>query len=197
MRRAASGFDFSNHKLEKNGHTGGSEAETVRQPRDRLKGQPQEGQHSAAAGGARDRLPPARGAVFASGMEAGWRRKRSVSVHDSPTPIGETPKTLLSVSLVPAFNCDHPQCVIKHFENYSIVTDAKAILVGTGERFGERERVRLRGVKTHFCADAPSIQRSQTVELFFRRRREDKFHNYKLWRPKSSSIDTPSPRNAS
>ena len=33
-----------------------------------------------------DRLPPARGAVFASGMEAEWRRKRGVSVHDSPAP---------------------------------------------------------------------------------------------------------------
>jgi hypothetical protein len=49
-------------------------------------------QHSVAAGATRDRLPPARGAVFASGMEAGWRRKRSVSVHDSPTPAGETPQ---------------------------------------------------------------------------------------------------------
>jgi hypothetical protein len=42
---------------------GGSAAETIRQPRDRLKGQPQERQHSAAVGGTRDRLPPARGAV--------------------------------------------------------------------------------------------------------------------------------------
>jgi hypothetical protein len=37
----------------------GAEAETIRQPRDRLKGQPQERQHSAAEGGTRDRLPPA------------------------------------------------------------------------------------------------------------------------------------------
>jgi hypothetical protein len=44
---------------------GGSEAETIHQPRDRLKGQPQEGQHSAAVfGGTRDRLPPARGAAY-------------------------------------------------------------------------------------------------------------------------------------
>jgi len=42
---------------------GGSKAETIRQPRDRLKRQPQERQHSAANGGTRDRLPPARGAV--------------------------------------------------------------------------------------------------------------------------------------
>ena len=39
-------------------------AETIRQPRDRLRGQPQERQHSAAAGGTRDRLPPARGAKY-------------------------------------------------------------------------------------------------------------------------------------
>jgi hypothetical protein len=44
---------------------GGSVAEPIRQPRDRLKGQPQERQHSAAAGGTRDRLPPARGSLCA------------------------------------------------------------------------------------------------------------------------------------
>jgi hypothetical protein len=37
---------------------------SIRQPRDRLTGQPQERQHSAAVGGARDRLPPARGAIY-------------------------------------------------------------------------------------------------------------------------------------
>jgi hypothetical protein len=35
-----------------------SEAKASRQSRDRLKGQPQERQHSAAEGGTRDRLPP-------------------------------------------------------------------------------------------------------------------------------------------
>ena len=43
---------------------GESEAATIRQPRDRLTGQPQERQHSAAKGGTRDRLPPARGSIF-------------------------------------------------------------------------------------------------------------------------------------
>lgn len=43
---------------------GESEAETIRQPRDRLKEQPQERQHRAAKGGTRDRLLPARGATF-------------------------------------------------------------------------------------------------------------------------------------
>jgi hypothetical protein len=38
---------------------GGAPAETTRGSRDRLKGQPQERQHSAAEGGTRDRLPPA------------------------------------------------------------------------------------------------------------------------------------------
>src|SRR6266851_3082434 len=38
---------------------GGAPAETTRASRDRLKGQPQERQHSAANGGTRDRLPPA------------------------------------------------------------------------------------------------------------------------------------------
>jgi len=56
----------------KNGRMGESEAQTIRQPGDRLRGQPQERQHSAAEGGTRDRLPPARGTVFASGMEAEW-----------------------------------------------------------------------------------------------------------------------------
>jgi hypothetical protein len=46
----------------------GASAETIRQPRDRIKGQPQERQHSAAAGGTRDRLPPARGSIFARGI---------------------------------------------------------------------------------------------------------------------------------
>jgi hypothetical protein len=41
---------------------GGSAAETIHQPRDRLRGHPQEGQHSAAVfGGTRDRVPPASG----------------------------------------------------------------------------------------------------------------------------------------
>jgi hypothetical protein len=38
---------------------GGAPAEATRGSRDRLKGQPQERQHSAAEGGTRDRLPPA------------------------------------------------------------------------------------------------------------------------------------------
>jgi hypothetical protein len=38
---------------------GAARAETTRGSRDRLKGQPQERQHSAAEGGTRDRLPPA------------------------------------------------------------------------------------------------------------------------------------------
>jgi hypothetical protein len=50
-------------KNKENGRMGGSAAETIHQPRDRLKRQPQEGQHSAAVGGTRDRLPPARGAA--------------------------------------------------------------------------------------------------------------------------------------
>ena len=51
-----------------------SEAKAIRQPRDRLKRQPQERQHSAAVfGGTRDRLPPARGAV----PLASWDRSPS------------------------------------------------------------------------------------------------------------------------
>src|SRR5260370_4014579 len=38
---------------------GGAPAQTTRGSRDRLKGQPQERQHSAAEGGTRDRPPPA------------------------------------------------------------------------------------------------------------------------------------------
>ncbi len=41
---------------------------TIRQPRDRLKGQPQEREHSDAAGGTRDRLPPARGSTVAAAI---------------------------------------------------------------------------------------------------------------------------------
>ena len=65
--QGAAGPDFENSSQPKavteqnNGRMGGSEAETIRQPRDRLKGQPQERQHSAAEGGTRDRPPPARG----------------------------------------------------------------------------------------------------------------------------------------
>jgi hypothetical protein len=35
--------------------------------------------------------------IAASGMEAGWRRKRSVSVHNSPAPVGETPVSSIQV----------------------------------------------------------------------------------------------------
>jgi hypothetical protein len=46
---------------------GRSEAQVIRRRRDRLKGQPQECQHSAAAGGTRDRLPPARRSISLAG----------------------------------------------------------------------------------------------------------------------------------
>ena len=59
-----------------NGVWAGATAETIRQPQDRSKGHPQERQHSAAAGGTRDRVPPARGAVCASGMDAACRNRR-------------------------------------------------------------------------------------------------------------------------
>ncbi len=50
------------------------------QPRDRLKGQPQEGQHSAADfGGTPDRLPPARGRDRSRTAET-----LRGSVHESP-----------------------------------------------------------------------------------------------------------------
>jgi hypothetical protein len=52
---------------------GESEAKPIRQPRDRLKGQPQERQHSAAEGGTRDRLPPARGALSREGASPDGR----------------------------------------------------------------------------------------------------------------------------
>ena len=43
-------------------------------PGDRLKGQPQERQHSAADfGGTRDRLPPARGAIHLLPCATGWK----------------------------------------------------------------------------------------------------------------------------
>ncbi len=48
---------------------GGSEAETIRQPRDRLTAHPQEREHSDAAGGTRDRVRPARGTLF---LREGW-----------------------------------------------------------------------------------------------------------------------------
>ena len=40
-------------------------------------GQPQERQHSAAEGGTRDRLPPARGAISARGIVTGRPRRQS------------------------------------------------------------------------------------------------------------------------
>ena len=43
---------------------GGSAAETIRQPRDRLKGQPQERQHSAAAQAGRGTDCPRRGVQY-------------------------------------------------------------------------------------------------------------------------------------
>jgi hypothetical protein len=55
---------FGFQGFEAKGHIGGSEAETIRPARDRLTAQPQEGQHSAAEGGTRDRLRPARAAEF-------------------------------------------------------------------------------------------------------------------------------------
>lgn len=75
------------------GHTGGRAAETVRQPQGRLRGQLQRVSIAPPLGGTRDRLPPARGAVSASGIEAGMAETRSGWVHESPaqkkTPTAE------------------------------------------------------------------------------------------------------------
>ena len=70
-----------------------SAAEAIRQPRDRLKRQPQERQHSAAVfGGTRDRLPPARGAIPLASWDRspkGRNRLLAGSVHESPAPKGD------------------------------------------------------------------------------------------------------------
>ena len=58
---------------------GGSAAETIRQPRDRLRGQPQERQHSAARRGTRDRLPPASGTLPCQRLPDGCGARRRVS----------------------------------------------------------------------------------------------------------------------
>src|ERR1700733_9144450 len=63
-------------------------AETIRQPRDRLKRHPQERQHSAAVcGGTRDRVPPARGA--ASGVGDGSRKADTACGIGSRQPAGQ------------------------------------------------------------------------------------------------------------
>jgi hypothetical protein len=57
-------FSFAYIFIEQeDGRMGGSAAETIRQPRDRLTGHPQERQHSDGEAGARDRVPPARGTL--------------------------------------------------------------------------------------------------------------------------------------
>jgi hypothetical protein len=58
---------------------GRSEAQVIRQPRDRLTKQPQERQHSAAAGGTRDRLRPASGSI-----ELGVSREGSKPKAETP-----------------------------------------------------------------------------------------------------------------
>jgi hypothetical protein len=61
--RARGAEPLSKAKMKK-GRVGGSVAETIRQPRDRLKVQPQEREHSDAVfGGTRNRLHPATGAI--------------------------------------------------------------------------------------------------------------------------------------
>jgi hypothetical protein len=68
----------------------GANAQTIRQPRDRNLGQPQERQHSDAAGGTRDRLPPARGALGLSNSREWCRRAKGSSGVDcmcTPKPI--------------------------------------------------------------------------------------------------------------
>ena len=57
---------------------------SIHQPRDRLKRAPEERQHSAASWRDARRVPPARGAVYASGMEAREGGDSFGSVHDSP-----------------------------------------------------------------------------------------------------------------
>jgi hypothetical protein len=47
----------------KHGRISQSAAQAIRQPRDRLRGQPQERQHSDGKAGTRGRLPPARGTL--------------------------------------------------------------------------------------------------------------------------------------
>jgi len=79
---------------------GESEAKTIRQPRDRLKGQPQEREHSDAAGGTRDRLPPARGAdCLARGIEARRVESRFGSTRESPTGSAGRASYLLELAI--------------------------------------------------------------------------------------------------
>src|ERR1700730_6217393 len=74
----------SEQNQKKNGRMGGSEAETIRQPRDRLKGHPQEREHSDAGGGTQDRVP--RRGVPLCVRDGSHMAATVVAVHDSPAP---------------------------------------------------------------------------------------------------------------
>ena len=74
-----------NWRMDDERSVGACAAETIRRPRDRLKGQPQERQHSAAAGGTRNRLPPARGTIWKRDGARPKAETHSGSVHESPT----------------------------------------------------------------------------------------------------------------
>ena len=59
------------------------------QPRDRLKGHSQEGQHSAAEGGTRDRVPPASGTIPSRARDRHRRQRRAAArgaQHVEPGP---------------------------------------------------------------------------------------------------------------
>jgi hypothetical protein len=103
----------------------------------------------------------------------------SGSVYESPAPKADARKIwrkVISVGLVPALDRNHPNDIVKDFENDAVTSDPKAVLMRAGKWFGKLERVRLGCKKAHLGANAPSVQGSEAIELIFRRRREDNFH---------------------
>jgi hypothetical protein len=57
-------------------------------------------------------------------------------------PKNKKPK-VLPIGFIPSLNRDHPDDIVKDFENNPIIADTEAVLMRAGEWFGKLQRVAL------------------------------------------------------
>ena len=72
------------------------------------------------------------------------------------------------VRFVAALNCCHPNRIVKNFKDDSIIADAKAVLIGAGERLGELQRVQLERIEFYLFNDALLQATGPAIELAVR-----------------------------
>src|SRR5271154_7151253 len=80
------------------------------------------------------------------------------------TPPGDGLK-FLSVCLVPALDRNHPNDIVKDFENNPVIADAEAVFLGAGERFCKFQWIGLQGIQFELFDDAGLCTLRQSCQL--------------------------------